>query len=202
MKIGIINDKGGVGKTAIAQQMSIDLGLSVIELDPYGNLSSRISNTDFYQLHDKIELIDNCVVDFGGFAHPQEDTLLPSLDMVLIPYNPTVESVETTYNMLHRIKHIVDGITPILFIANRVTIKDKEAIESSFALFAKNLKHGASLVSIQDSKALVNAINGGYSVIEKSKSKGLVGYQNKKIASSFEELYLTIDKIFQGAKDV
>ena len=197
LKIGVMNDKGGVGKTAITQQLAQGFGLQAVDLDPYGNLSTRIPNTlEIEQGEDLNQLPSAFIADFGGFAHEDEDSVLDMLDIIVIPYIPTAESVETTYMMVQRISAT---ITPILFVANRVVKnKDEEAIKKSFVLFSSLLEYGANLATIQDSRAITTAINGSFSVIKKSKERGLVGHQFKKIANSFINLEKKILKTIEG----
>jgi len=191
-----MNDKGGVGKSAITQQIAMANKLQIIELDPYGNLSSRFDVTA-YEQGEKVKLPknENYVVDFGGFAHEQEDEIIEELDVICVPFTATAEAVETTYNMIDRIK---DTKTPILFIANRVTKKDENAIISAFKLFSSLLEDGANLGYIMESRTIQTAVNNSYDIIEKSKEAGIAGQPYKNMAGQLEQLFDTIKKTKDG----
>ena len=197
LKIGFMNDKGGVGKSALTQQVALALGLKIIELDPYGNLSSRLENVTAYEQGQKVLLPKNesFVVDFGGFAHEQEDEIIAELDVLCVPFTATAEAVETTYNMISRIQ---ETETPILFIANRVTKKDEKAIISAFELFSSLLEEGANLGYIMESRTIQTAVNNSYNIIGKSQEKGIKGQPYKNMASQLRKLSETITNTIEG----
>ena len=171
--------------------------MSIIELDPYGNLSSRLKNVTAYEQGQLVELPKEggYVVDFGGFAHEQEDYLLAELDVFCIPFTPTEESVMTTYNMVKRLNEIE---TQILFIANRVTKKDEKAVLSAFKLFSSLLEDGANLGYIMESRAIQTAVNNRYNIVEKSKEKGIKGQPYKNMALQIQKLTETIRATVKG----
>jgi len=197
LKIGFMNDKGGVGKSALTQQVALALGLKIIELDPYGNLSSRLENVTAYEQGQKVLLPKNesFVVDFGGFAHEQEDEIIAELDVLCVPFTATAEAVETTYNMISRIQ---ETETPILFIANRVTKKDENIIISAFELFSSLLEEGANLGYIMESRTIQTAVNNSYNIIGKSQEKGIKGQPYKNMASQLRKLSETITNTIEG----
>ena len=197
LKIGFASDKGGVGKSALTQQTALANNLPIIELDPYGNLSSRFDFVTAYEQGETVVLPKDggYVVDFGGFAHEDEDAIIDELDVFCVPFTPTAEAVETTYNMINRIK---DTETPILFIANRVTKKDKEAIISAFSLFSSLLEDGANLGYITESRTIQTAVNNDYNIVETAKQKGLKGQPYKKMAEQLKRLFKTIENTGNG----
>lgn len=191
-KIGVMNDKGGVGKTAITQQLSMALKIPIIELDPYGNLSSRLSFVTCFEQGQKVIIEDKaCVVDFGGFAHDQEDEIIAELDILVVPFFPTAESVETTYNMIDRLK---ENDIPIVFIANRVTKKDEKAVISAYSLFSEELEYGADLTYLTDSRTIQTAVNHSFNIIETANQKGIKGQPYKKMASQLSNVIYVINQ--------
>lgn len=197
MKIGFMNDKGGVGKSALAQQTAMANKLSIVELDPYGNLSSRLENVMAFEQGEKVVLPkkDAYVVDFGGFAHEDEDYIIEQLDVLCIPFTATAEAVETTYNMVSR---IANTETPILFIANRVSKKDEKAIISAFGLFNTLLEDGANLSYIMESRTIQSSVNNSSNIIETAKQKGIKGQPYKNMARQLEKLFETITNTKNG----
>ena len=197
LKIGVLNDKGGVGKSAIVQQIALANDLLIIELDPYGNLSTRLEGVTAFEQGEKVVLPKKggFVVDFGGFAHEQEDAIIASLDVLCVPFTATAEAVETTYNMIARIKHID---IPILFIANRVVKKDEKASISAFKLFSKLLEDGANLGYIMESRTIQSAVNNAFNIIEVAKEKGIKGQPFKNMAGQLEQLFKTIKNTKNG----
>ena len=191
-----MNDKGGVGKSAITQQIAMANKLPIIELDPYGNLSSRFDFVTAYEQGEKVKLPKDggYVVDFGGFAHEQEDEIIDKLDVLCVPFTATSESVETTYNMINRIKSTK---TPILFISNRVIQKDERAVITAFELFYELLENDANLGYIMESRTIQTAVNNSFNIIESSKQKGIKGQPYKNMAS---QLYQLFDKIKETAE--
>ena len=197
LKIGFMNDKGGVGKSALTQQIAMANNLPIIELDPYGNLSSRFDFVTAYEQGEKVVLPKEggYVVDFGGFAHEDEDKIIEQLDVLCVPFTPTAEAVETTYNMINRIKNTT---TPILCIANRVTKKDEEAVISAFSLFSSLLEDGANLGYITESRTIQTAVNNDYNIVDTAKQGGLKGQPYKKMAGQLANLFETIKNTENG----
>lgn len=197
LKVGFINYKGGVGKSALAQQIAMGNNLPVIELDPYGNLSSRFENVTAFEQGQKVFLPQEggYVIDFGGFAHEQEDEIIAHLDVLCVPFTTTAESVQTTYHMIERIKDIN---TPILFIANRVTVKDNIAVISAFKLFDELLENGSNLSHIRESRTIQSAVNNNYNIAEIAKQKGIKGQPYKNMAGQLKELFKVIENTKNG----
>lgn len=196
-KIGVMNDKGGVGKSALVQQIAMANDLQIVELDPYGNLSTRLNGVIVFEHGQKVNLPKSggFIVDFGGFAHEQEDHIIKNLDIIIIPFTATAEAVETTYNMVGRISKTT---TPVLFVANRVSKKDEKSIMSAFKLISPLLEEGANLGYIMESRTIQTAVNEQFSVIEKAKQGGLKGQPYRSMASQLQKLFEVIKNTEEG----
>ena len=195
LKIGVLNDKGGVGKSAIVMQIALANNLKVIELDTYGNIAKRVPNTVSFEEGERVKLprTGGYVVDFGGFAHTQEDYILSKLDVLVIPFLATAESVETTYNMIDRFEIDI----PILFVANRISKKDEKAVLSAFGLFNRVID-GANLSALTESRAIQSAINNGFDIVSASGQKGLKGQPYRKMAEQLKKLFEKIENTVEG----
>lgn len=189
MNITIANFKGGVGKSLIAHQLITSYDYKGIEIDPYGSLSER--------LPDKVIKVDiaskqipkvneNTVFDFGGFDDVKLDLAVKQSDLIIIPFIPTLESVQGTIDTLNRVK-LHDK--PILLVANMVQ-KPDDVNDAKF-VFEEVLGFEVEIYQIPVSVALQTAINENKSIIELSKQSGIKAYAYKKA-----------NKIINGLMDV
>jgi cellulose biosynthesis protein BcsQ len=189
--IVICNFKGGTGKSAIAHQLITGYNFSGIEIDPYGSLADRLPEKVLKDDLESNELMHNSsdtVFDFGGFDSPKLDIAINQSDLILVPFIPTLESVQTTLDTLLRIK---DFNKPILLVSNQAQ-KPKD-IEDAQNVFVENLGVELELVAIPYSIGLQTAINENTSVKKLAEQKGLQGFMYRKIAESFDNLYLIIN---------
>ncbi len=130
MQIIIYNQKGGVGKSMLATQLALHYDTSIIELDPYGMLSDTLGEEIVYKVNldenvPKIEEGD-VIYDFGGFDDIRLDEISINANLIIIPFNPTINSLGTTLKSYNRIKNLN---LPVLFVANAV-LNEKDVNES------------------------------------------------------------------------
>lgn len=189
----ICNFKGGVGKSLIAHQLITSFNYRGVEIDPYGSLSlrlpDRVVKVDIYD-KELPEIIENTVFDFGGFDDHKLEQSIELSSIILIPFIPTLESVQGTIDTINIIKNINSPDIPVLFISNMS--QKQNDINEAYGLFKKELKNNAGLFSMPLSIALQTAINENKSVIEMAQGKGLKAYSYRKAASIIMELH---DKI-------
>ena len=188
--ITIANFKGGVGKSLLAHQLITCYGYHGVEIDPYGSLKERLPNQVIRIDIDEKTLPNtpkNCIFDFGGFDDIKLDQAIQRSDLVLIPFIPTLESVQGTVDTLERIKH---HETPILMVANMV--QKEEDVQDARFVFEEVLGFEVELYSIPLSVALQTAINENKSIIELANQKGIRAYAYKKAQKIIENLHKTI----------
>jgi len=182
----ICNFKGGVGKSLIAHQLITSYGYHGIEIDPYGSLADR--------LPDKVQRIDitaksfpqfqNTVFDFGGFDDIKLDLAILQSDLVIIPFIPTLESVQGTVDTLVRIK---DLDRPILMVANMVQ-KPNDVNDAKF-VFEDLLQNEIEIFQIPLSISFQTAINENKSILELASQGGIRTYAYKKAKKILEDLH-------------
>ncbi|MRJ03246.1 MAG: hypothetical protein C6I05_07345 [Epsilonproteobacteria bacterium] len=183
--ITICNFKGGVGKSLLAHQLITSFNYRGIEIDPYGSLADR--------LPDKVEKIDissptlpqveNTIFDFGGFDDRKLDLAMEQSDLALVPFIPTLESVQGTADTLLRIK---DFGRPILLVANMV--QKPEDVQDAKFVFEDLLQTELEIFQIPLSVAFQTAINENRSIFELANQGGIRGFAYRKAKKILEDL--------------
>lgn len=194
MVIAIANFKGGVGKSMIAHQLVTSFGFMGYEVDPYGSLSDRLSE-QVKRLETTEELpviLGNTVFDFGGFDSQILRKTAAVSDLIIVPFIPTLETLQSTMDTLTILK---EYDRPILLVANLV--KKQSDINEARKIFDEFFGFEVEIVELSDSVALQTAIAENESVIELAKAGGLKAYTYKKAANSIRELH---EKIMEYAK--
>ncbi len=119
MNITICNFKGGVGKSLIAHQLITSYEFNGVEIDPYGNLSDRlpekVSKIDLSEKN--LGQFENTIFDFGGFNDVKIEQAIKQSNLVIIPFNATVETLQSTIDTINVVKEFD---RPILFVANMI----------------------------------------------------------------------------------
>ena len=191
MQIIIFNQKGGVGKSMLATQIALHFDTSIIELDPYGVLSQTLDDDRVLklELNDNIPKIDNgdIIYDFGGFDDSRLDIASKTADLIIIPFNPTINALGTTLQSYQRAKQ---QNLPILFVANAV-IKEQDALDA-IEFIKENTTDDIEYFIIPHTRALQTSENEGQSIIELANSSGLKRHTYKKISGVMSNLMTII----------
>ena len=185
MKITILNQKGGVGKTMLATQIALYFDLKIIELDPYGILKSLMQDRILkFGLRDKIdENLDNVVFDFGGFDDLRLSQVAKQSNLVIIPFNPTLISLGGTLKSYYKVRDLNENI---LFIANGY-LKEQD-VKDAVEFLEENIKEHIDYFSIPYTRAVQTAENEIVSIIDLPKQGGLKKHTYSRIARIFENL--------------
>lgn len=188
-RITIVNFKGGVGKSMIAHQLITGYEFYGIEIDPYGSLAERledrVAKIDLKEkLPDISELEENIIFDFGGFDDSKIDEAISLSDLIIIPYTPTLESIQTTFDTIHRVKNLNK---PILFVANMYQ-KDDDIAQSRDVIL-EALGFEAEIFPLPLSVGLQTAIAENKSIKELASLPGIKAYAYKKAAEHIQKLY-------------
>ena len=182
MKITITNFKGGVGKSLLAHQLITCFGFNGVEIDPYGSLNERLPDRviriDIAAKRLPDDIKDDTVFDFGGFDDIKLDLAINQSDLVIIPFIPTLESVQGTIDTLNRVKELN---TPLLMVANMVQ-KPDDVNDAKF-VFEEVLGFEVEIYQIPISVALQTAINENKAITELAQQKGIRAYAYKKASN-------------------
>ena len=187
MQIIIFNEKGGVGKSMLATQIALHFDATILELDPYGVLSQTLDSDRVYKigLNDSIPEITagDVVFDFGGFDDKRLDIVSKTADLIIIPFNPTINALGTTLESYKRAK---EQNLPILFIVNAV-LKEQDAVDA-IEYLKETTKDDIEYFMLPHTRALQTSENEGQSIIELANSSGLRRHTYRKISSTMSEL--------------
>lgn len=192
MNITIVNFKGGVGKSMIAHQLITGFGFRGCEIDPYGSLSDR--------LPERVERIDirqkrlerpeeATIFDFGGFDDVKLDQAIEHSDLVIIPFIPTLETIQGTVDTLVRVAPMNK---PILLVPN-MSQKEGDIHDAKF-VFDETLGFEVEMFPLPMSVALQTAINENRSIIELSQQGGIKAYAYRKSANLIRNLHAKISE--------
>jgi len=187
MQLIVYNHKGGTGKTTYATQIAIYFDATIIELDPYGVLTKTLDEDRVYNVgldDDVPEVSDGDVVyDFGGFDDARLDIVSKNADLIIIPFNPTINALGTTLESYKRAK---EQNLPILFIANAV-VKDQD-VEDAVEYIKEATKDDIEYFVVPHTRALQTSENEGLSIIELANSSGLKRHTYRKISKTMTDL--------------
>ena len=190
MNITVVNFKGGVGKSMIAHQLISGFGFYGCEIDPYGSLSDRlperVERIDIQQKHLEKPKHET-IFDFGGFDDIKLDQAISYSDLIIIPFIPTLETIQGTVDTLVR---VASANKPILMIPN-MSQKENDINDAKF-VFEETLGFEIEMFPIPMSVALQTAINENRSITELSQQGGIKAYAYKRSSKLMVDLH---DKI-------
>lgn len=190
MNITIVNFKGGVGKSMIAHQLITGFGFRGCEVDPYGSLSDRLPDrVRRIEIQEKYlsEPSEETIFDFGGFDDIKLDQAISYSDLIIIPFIPTLETIQGTVDTLVR---VASANKPILMVPN-MSQKENDINDAKF-VYEETLGFEVELFPIPMSVALQTAINENRSIIDLSQQGGIKGYAYKKSANIIRDLHAKI----------
>lgn len=170
----------------LATQIALHFDTTIIELDPYGMLTQTLDDRVIkIDLDEEIPIIQSgdVVYDFGGFDDIRLDSLSSCIDLVIIPFNPTINSLGTTLKSYQRVKELD---IPVLFVVNAY-IKQSD-IDDAIDFLSENTKDDIDYFALPHTRALQTAENEGVDIIKLANSSGLKKYTYKKISTTMQNL--------------
>jgi len=189
--------KGGPGKSFVSFELCSSYDWFCVELDPYGNLASRLNKVEENSaisigLHEKITLPQdkNIIIDCGGFDDPRLKQLFKNeIDFVMVPYVPSVESVQTTVLALQKLKEYAPDI-PIIIIANMILrhSKSTEKLKEVIVKKARQINNSCLYHEIFDLASYRTSINQNKSIVEMAKKRKCYQKASKAIESLQEKI--------------
>jgi chromosome partitioning protein len=174
----------------IAHQLITGFGYRGCEIDPYGSLSDRLPvQVDRIEIQEKhLPKPENeTIFDFGGFDDIKLDQAVEYSDLIVIPFIPTLETIQGTVDTLVRIAPMNK---PILLVPN-MSQKENDIKDAKF-VFDETLGFEVEMFALPMSVALQTAINENRSIIELSQQGGIKGYAYKKSANLMRDLHSKI----------
>lgn len=183
MIISVINKKGGVGKTSFAFSIAKDLGLYLQSND--ASIIEQIYPQKA-KISTSLQLLDNCVYDFGGFVDSGVLEIIKNSDYVIVPCTSLYNSILRTIETISEIKKF--NLNIIVLVTDWNSESDKsyilETLESNFAdLDYYFFKH---------SKILENAMRTGASFKELTQENGLSRMSYAVFFQEYERLIETL----------
>ena len=155
IRVGILNGKGGQGKTPFALSIAKDLDLFLQSND------DSIIET-FYpekaQISDKVVLIDDCVYDFGGFTDSGVLSIVKECDVIIMPCVPNYNAILKTIKTIQEIENVNQNI--IILATNIKETKDIDLIKDTLKENYVFLK----FFTFKHSKIIENILNTGMSI--------------------------------------
>jgi chromosome partitioning protein len=149
-------------------------------------LPERVERIDIQQKH--LEKPKNeTIFDFGGFDDIKLDQAISYSDLIIIPFIPTLETIQGTVDTLVR---VASANKPILMIPN-MSQKENDINDAKF-VFEETLGVEIEMFPIPMSVALQTAINENRSITELSQQGGIKAYAYKKSSKLMVDLH---DKI-------
>lgn len=187
MNITIVNFKGGVGKSMIAHQLITGFGFRGCEVDPYGSLSDRLpEQVEKIEIQEKqlTQPEEATIFDFGGFDDVKLDQAVAYSDLIIIPFIPTLETIQGTVDTLVRVAPMNK---PILLVPN-MSQKENDINDAKF-VFDETLGFEVEMFALPMSVALQTAINENCSILELSNQGGIKAYAYRKSANLIRDLH-------------
>lgn len=164
MIVTMLNEKGGVGKSTIADEL-----FSSFERT---GVSVALINTDAQYgdaARGDAETADVVIVDTPGTLPDNVDEMVAASDLIVVPTRPTARNVEPTCRVLTRV-HDADQDTPVLVVLVGTTTRGMAG--ARFASWLKGwladegYEGHVSMCGIPHSEAVGAAEMAGVSVIE------------------------------------
>jgi cellulose biosynthesis protein BcsQ len=195
MQIAIYNQKGGAGKTMLSTQLALYFDATIVELDPYGMLTQTLENDRVLKLnldeHVPSFTEGDVIYDFGGFDDVRLNQL-NNLDLIIIPFQPTINALGTTLKSYHRVSKLN---CPILFVINGYI--NSTDVTDAVEFISEQIGEQIEYFAIPHTRALQTAENSASSIVALSEAGGLKGHTYKKIASVFNEFFIVVENIIK-----
>jgi cellulose biosynthesis protein BcsQ len=170
----------------LATQIALYFDATIVELDPYGMLTQTLDDRVVkIGLEDDIPVVKDgdVVYDFGGFDDIRLKQISSNANLIIIPFNPTINSLGTTLKSYTRAKELN---IPILFIVNAYL--NENDIKDAIDFLAENAGEDIEYFALPHTRALQTAENEGVSIINYANSSALKRHTYKKISTIMQNL--------------
>lgn len=177
----VCNQKGGVGKSLIADELAFaferaGVSTSFYNLDPQGGTLHKGHERQDAQV---------AIIDTPGALSGEMEEWLKSADLAIVPTRPTGRDVET----LQRMREVLRKANlPALYVVNGC---NRWRACRDFCDWAKNEFAGETVLQIPQSEAFVQSVLAEKSVVEISPSSQAA----KAVIGLFEEVQMMLEAI-------
>jgi len=194
MKLMTWSLKGGVGKSSIALNISLEHDFGVITNDYYTPLKGIISeeNLKILSPKEKTPQVPNdvdVIFDYGGYVDSRAIDALKQSDFVLIPVVRSIPDIKVTIPSIQEIERYNKNI---ILIANKSEPGDYKNLKELFSEIGE-----FHTLEIKKSEAINDMFVKKKSIHQIVREGGIKGYHFKKIANQFDQLtnYIKENKI-------
>lgn len=133
MVLSVYNKKGGVGKTALAASLHIDLNMRLISNDD-SVIDKLWSDTALIVPSKKLAFQDNTIYDFGGFAEKAILDIITKSTLIIVPIKASINSIQRSLNTINELLDYNENIIAVITQWSKQQDYDEvqKALESHF----------------------------------------------------------------------
>lgn len=190
MKILVYNFKGGQGKTSIAMNLAMTMGLNFLTNELFSPVQEVLPEGQFLKLGigEECPILPNdvdVVFDFGGSVDLRVGEALKQVDYVLVPVINSYLELYTTIQYIQEIEQINNNI---IIIANETQkTKNKDDFEEISKMINENYPQ-YPIFKIKKSEAMKHIFTDKMSIAEMVSMGGLKKYNYQNIKDQFDNL--------------
>lgn len=179
MRVSVFNKKGGVGKTPISVSLAKDLECYLLSND-----DSVIEDVlpDQAKILEKLQLIDNCIYDFGGFVDAGVIDIIKHSDLVVVPCFNDIDALKRTIKTIGEINAIAKKI---LVVATRT---EKEEDLAHISESVKKFFPDIDVMELKKSRIFSTVVETGMSVNEIVNDNPLSRFAYRNIATQYNDI--------------
>ena len=187
-RIVVFNAKGGVGKTAIALNLALTFGHSIITNDRFSIVDQVLDESRCLILEEKEDIpqIDKhapLILDFGGFLDGRIEGAIKRSDVVIAPILPKSENLQSALDLIDEIQALNEKI---LVVVNEASLVEFLAIKRVLTAYHP----GLPTFCLRKSKAFAR-------MIKEKKSIDELTFKNKLNTQYFKTLNIQFNTIIQ-----
>lgn len=177
--------KGGDGKTSIAAEIAMRLGLPIITNEPYTTLDIIFNEDTLLQLKrdEAVPNYSDCGImfDFGGYIDERVIDAIKQSDYVLVPTIPEVSDIQVLINSIMEIQKYNQNI--VVIVNKTESEKDIEVVREAIKRVGK-----LPIFEIKKSRALPNIYIEKKSIAEMVATSKISAWHYGKIDKQFSEI--------------